>query len=283
MGEKTLVILDPTLRRGFTSVPNKVLFATGLSMAAKCLYSILLAFAWQEDECFPGQERLAEAAGCTDRTVRKYLEELKYFGLVSWVQRGLNQTNIYYIHDLTKIETPEPLSRKDRKERSVPDRKGSSDQDRKELSDIIILSNNNVVVEDDQQGKKFSAEETTRVGTTSKADNTIREIQEVVRSNCKVDLPEKFITGLLKEFSSERIKQKIALVGTGTGQIRNLPGLLLSALRDDYVDIPVQNKSAIKSSKNETGRAGPIALSISNSESKEVNRKKELIKRLYLG
>lgn len=243
MGEKTLVILDPTLRRGFTSVPNKVLFATGLSMAAKCLYSILLAFAWQEDECFPGQERLAEAAGCTDRTVRKYLEELKDFGLVSWVQRGLNQTNIYYIHDLTKIETPEPLPRKDRK--------GSSVQDRKELSDIIILSNNNVVVEDDQQEKNSSAEETTSVETTSEPDNTIREIQEVARSNCNVDLPEKFITGLLKELSSERIKEKIELVGTGTGQIRNLPGLLLSALRDDYVDIPGQkaNKERLKAVK----------------------------------
>ncbi len=106
-------------------------------MAAKCLYAILLAFAWQEDECFPGQERLAEAAGCTDRTVRKYLEELKEFGMVSWVQRGLNQTNIYYIHDLNRIGTLKPLPCKDRKE----------------LFDIRILSKNNVVVEDGQQNK----------------------------------------------------------------------------------------------------------------------------------
>lgn len=280
MGEKTLVILDPTLRRGFTSVPNKVLFATGLSMAAKCLYSILLAFAWQEDECFPGQERLAEAAGCTDRTVRKYLEELKDLGLVSWVQRGLNQTNIYYIHDLTKIQIPESLSRKDRKERSVPDRKGFSVQDRKELSNIIILSNNNVVVVEDCQENNSWQLETTY---TSEPDYSIREIQEVARKNCDADLPEKFITDLLKEFPAKRIEEKIKLISTGTGQIRNLPGLLLSALRNDYVDLPGQraNRGA-KIYKNKTGRDVPLKPSNSISDSKDAIRKKELIKRLCL-
>jgi hypothetical protein len=33
-------------------MPNNVLFAPDLSMAAKCLYAILLSFAWQEDECY---------------------------------------------------------------------------------------------------------------------------------------------------------------------------------------------------------------------------------------
>lgn len=132
--QKTLVILDPILKKGFTSIPNKILFAYDLSMQAKCLYAILLAFAWQEEECFPGQDRLAKAAGCTDRTIRKYLDELKQYGLISWLQRGLNQTNIYYIHDLSQVERLQPLGDKDRKERSGPDRKGFSGPDRKERS-----------------------------------------------------------------------------------------------------------------------------------------------------
>jgi len=44
-----LVILDPSLKRGFTSVPNAVLFAPDLSMAAKCLYAVILGFAWQQE------------------------------------------------------------------------------------------------------------------------------------------------------------------------------------------------------------------------------------------
>lgn len=83
MSEKTLIILDPVLRRGFTSDPNCVLFAPDLSMPAKCLYTILLAFAWQDNECWPGQGKLSEAAGCHINTVEKYLKELRDYGLIS--------------------------------------------------------------------------------------------------------------------------------------------------------------------------------------------------------
>ncbi len=145
--KKTLIILDPALKKGFTSIPNIVLYAKNLSMTAKCLYSILLSFAWSESECFPGQERLAEVAGVTDRTIRKYLDELKEYGLVSWVQRGLNQTNVYYINDLSKIEGLKPLGDADRKALSGPDRKGPSGQERKELSDKEYSVENVVVVE----------------------------------------------------------------------------------------------------------------------------------------
>jgi len=69
MKDKTLVILDPILKRGFTSIPNLVLTTPRLSLPAKSVYAILLMFAWQEDECFPGQERLAEVAGCTGQFV----------------------------------------------------------------------------------------------------------------------------------------------------------------------------------------------------------------------
>lgn len=167
MAEKTLVILDPTLKRGFTAIPNAVLFAGGLSMAAKCLYFILLSFAWQENECFPGQQRLAEKAGCTDRTVRKYLDELKEYGLISWVQRGLNQTNVYYIHNLEDLEA---LSDKDRKERSGPDRKGCSGQERKELSDKEYSVKRSVVVVEETQEEIHDSIEDEIVAETDTAE-----------------------------------------------------------------------------------------------------------------
>jgi len=81
--QKSLVILDPTLKTGFSSIPNKVLFAPGLSMSAKCLYAMILALVSKEDECLPGQGRFAEIAGCTKRSIRKYLDELKNHDLVS--------------------------------------------------------------------------------------------------------------------------------------------------------------------------------------------------------
>jgi len=95
--EKTLIIMDPTLRKGFTTTPNAVLTAPGLILPAKGLYSILLMFAWQDNECWPGQARLAEAASCHINTIEKYLKELREYGLISWKRQGLNRPNVYYI------------------------------------------------------------------------------------------------------------------------------------------------------------------------------------------
>lgn len=102
--QKTLVIGDLSLKPGFTSIPNAVIFAPGLSANAKQTYATLLSYAWKENECFPGQERLAEALEVSLRTVQRYLDELRAYGLISWRQQGLNQPNIYTINDLRDVK-----------------------------------------------------------------------------------------------------------------------------------------------------------------------------------
>ncbi len=128
--EKTLIIKDTSLKRGFTSIPNIVL-TSSLSFGAKTIYSLLLMFAWQEKETFPGQARLAQDAGCTERTVRTYLNELKKAGLITWKQRGLTKTNIYYINSLDSFSDRKDTSGQDRKQ---PNRKNTSGSDRKDTS-----------------------------------------------------------------------------------------------------------------------------------------------------
>ena len=59
----------------------------------------------------------------------------------------------------------------------------------------------------------------------SDTTSTILEIQEIAKINCNAELPESYIKGLLKEYQPERIEEKIELIGTATGQIRNLPKL----------------------------------------------------------
>jgi len=102
--QKTLIIKDPTLRKGFTTIPNAVMSAKGLSMSAKYLYGLLLSFAWQDEECWPGQNKLAEAADCSVKTIEKYLKELRSYELISWKRQGLNRPNIYYINDLGTVD-----------------------------------------------------------------------------------------------------------------------------------------------------------------------------------
>lgn len=93
----SIEIVDENLKQGFAQAPRPVLKAKGLSLKAKTLYVLLLDYAWQEDNCFPGQPRLAEDLDISVDTVQRALNELRQYKLVDWKQRGLNQTNVYYI------------------------------------------------------------------------------------------------------------------------------------------------------------------------------------------
>jgi DNA-binding transcriptional MocR family regulator len=88
------------LDAGYTQVPNVVLRRHDLSPGAKVVYALLLSYAWQEDHCWPGQERLADEAGASARSVRTWLQELRERGLVTVERRGLTLTNVYWIEAL---------------------------------------------------------------------------------------------------------------------------------------------------------------------------------------
>ena len=84
--------------KGFTQVPNHVLVSSQLSPGAKLTYAMLLKYAWQNNFCFPGQERLAKDMGVTDRSVRTYLQELEGSKFVVIKQRGLGKPNLYELN-----------------------------------------------------------------------------------------------------------------------------------------------------------------------------------------
>ncbi len=100
----TIVILNEALKHGFTQLPNYVLKDKKLSFGARLTYAVLLSYAWQEDSCFPGQQRMAEDLGASDRSIRTFLGELKDRGYIDWKQQGLNKTNIYYILDFKPLK-----------------------------------------------------------------------------------------------------------------------------------------------------------------------------------
>ena len=89
---------DPVTRHGFTMVPNFLLTNAKLSVGAKLAYAMLLKYAWADDACYPGQQKLAEDMGAGERSVRTYLKELEDEGLLEVTQRGLGKTNLYGLH-----------------------------------------------------------------------------------------------------------------------------------------------------------------------------------------
>lgn len=99
-----IVGADPVTRHGFTQVPNFILTNKDISVGAKLAYAMLLKYAWQDGACFPGQVKLADDMGATDRSVRTYLKELESAELLEITQRGLGKTNLYRLHLTVKSE-----------------------------------------------------------------------------------------------------------------------------------------------------------------------------------
>lgn len=99
--ERAVGFDDAATAAGFTAVPNAIL-QLGLSAYAQLALVHLLSYAWQDDECWPGQTALAERMGLSKPTVIKALAELEAAGLVESRRRGHGQTNVYRL--LIRVE-----------------------------------------------------------------------------------------------------------------------------------------------------------------------------------
>ena len=93
---------DPIARYGFTQLPNFILRNPELSANAKTVYSLLLSYAWHNNLCFPGQERLAEHMGAHVSTVSRAITELEECSLIEIERRGQGKTNFYTVNFVVK-------------------------------------------------------------------------------------------------------------------------------------------------------------------------------------
>ena len=56
---------------------------------------MFISYAWHNDKCFPGQERLAEDMGAGVRSVNRFIKGLEAKGFLTIQRRGQGKTNIY--------------------------------------------------------------------------------------------------------------------------------------------------------------------------------------------
>jgi hypothetical protein len=89
---------DIATQRGWTGVPNFILESGEISVGAKLTYAMLLKYARELDECFPGQKRLAKDMGNGERSVRRWIKELENVGLINIKRRGQGDPNLYTVH-----------------------------------------------------------------------------------------------------------------------------------------------------------------------------------------
>lgn len=95
--DKNIVLkgADVLSQRGFTQVPNHLLRSDKVSAGAKLAYTMLLSYAWHNEFCFPGQERLAKDMGVAPRSVVSYIKELEKEQFLTVQRRGQGRANLY--------------------------------------------------------------------------------------------------------------------------------------------------------------------------------------------
>ncbi len=103
--EKNIVIKgsDALSQSGFTQVPNAILKGEGISAGAKLVYALLLSYAWHNDFCFPGQERLATDIGISRQSVNTHVKELERKGFIVIKRRGQGRANLYELNLKAKV------------------------------------------------------------------------------------------------------------------------------------------------------------------------------------
>ena len=89
---------DIATQRGWTGVPNFILESKEISVGAKLTYAMLLKYAREQDECFPGQKLLAKDIGSGRRSIVRYIAELERVGLLSIKRRGQGLPNRYTVY-----------------------------------------------------------------------------------------------------------------------------------------------------------------------------------------
>ena len=100
--------------------------------------------------------------------------------------------------------------------------------------------------------------------------NTTR-LQELAKNISGAIIPLKLLDNLVKEYSQEKVKEKIKLLGSL--ETKNAPGFLVAALRDNYVLTPGRPRQHVRTGLKTRSPAVDAEAS---------KKKKEFIKSLYL-
>ncbi len=104
--DRSLIIVeDDALRDGFTQIPNAIVRHPGITPGAKVAYAVLLSYAWKDDRCFPGQERMSMDMAVSKPSVIAYLKQLQQAGLITITRRGQGKSNIYTLPALRSKES----------------------------------------------------------------------------------------------------------------------------------------------------------------------------------
>jgi len=201
--------LSDRRRLPFAMVEQVVLRNPNITPQSKATYALLITYG--PDRIFPGHDRLAADLGVTDRSIRRWLNELKGKGLVTWSRTG--RSNAYTILG--------------------PDRTSMSDQSGQERpirSDIDVLRSRSIYPDhddDDDDGRPAA--------TSSPLDLKGDQFTAYCCLRCdRIDMDSDAAIVYAQSHDLETIRNWCvvadARVGPGPGDVHNPAGFVRSKL-----------------------------------------------------
>lgn len=85
------------MEEGYWAIPKKVAVLQ-ISEGAKIVYGILWTRKNGDNIAWPSRKYMAKQAGCSVRSVARYIDELKKISLIRTIRRGKKQSNIYIVN-----------------------------------------------------------------------------------------------------------------------------------------------------------------------------------------
>lgn len=83
---------------GFTRIPNFIVRSPDLSPDQKAVLAVIISYSFA-DRCFPKHQKIAECIGKSRSSVKRYLNELREKGFITWKKTLYGRTNQYYINE----------------------------------------------------------------------------------------------------------------------------------------------------------------------------------------
>jgi predicted transcriptional regulator len=218
---------DPVFQQGFTQIANTVLDDSSLSHVAFRTYLHLVKFAWHKGNCFPGHNKLAKLMSVSRSTVMRALKELKKRGLISWKQRGMTKTNIYYIEPLQNVYKMSDVSPVELQEVSPMTHQEVPPMEHKEYNVNNTKIKNTKLTLDDEN--KFSSYSEEAVSLAKEFDDfkSINYFQKIVSQKDKGEInPDDFYSALTFIRDQMNIQEK-----DGISTIKNPASLFVKRLK----------------------------------------------------
>ena len=106
--EQIIMYRDPIEALGFAKVSHVLTHFNELSDGAFRLYCLLLKYAQQSEQCWPGEERLAEDLGTSRPTIARRFAELAELRLITR-ERRVGTSSITWIEPLETCENLLPV------------------------------------------------------------------------------------------------------------------------------------------------------------------------------